>query len=128
MRPSRTPASPNPVNTMPRRYVVLAALLAFLAAGFYSSAALCCSADGIGTTKQRTVAAATVQPQSAAAPNAVSAPAPKPEVAAAQPTVTAGAAVSSDDAGNNLGDGIGASSSTHKRGLRWQSFLPGVIK
>ena len=129
MRPSLNPASPHPVNTMHRRYVVVAALLAFLAAGFYSTGALCCNADGIGASKQPTVAAASVQPAPAPAPDAHPAPAPKPEVAAtAQPAVTAGAAVSNEDAGNNLGDGVGGSAGVHKRGLRWQSFLPGVIK
>jgi hypothetical protein len=112
---------------MPRRYVVLAALLTFFVAGFYSSAALCCNADGIGGSKQRTVADATVQPAQAPAPDARPAPAPKPEVAAVQPPVTAGAAATSEDAGNNLAEGVGATA-THKRGLRWQSFLPGVIK
>jgi len=114
---------------MHRSYVVLAALLAFFAAVFYSAAALSCNAEGIGASKQPTVAAATVQ-HAAPAPAARPQPAPKPEVAAAaQPAgVTPGAATSNDDAGGNLGDGVGASSSTHKRGLRWQSFLPGVIK
>ena len=96
-----------------------------------SAAALSCNAEGIGASKQPTVAAATVQhPAPTPVPNAQPEPAPKPEVAAtAQPAgVTPGAATSNDDAGGNLGDGVGASSSTHKRGLRWQSFLPGVIK
>jgi len=114
---------------MPRRYVVLAALLAFLVAGFYSSAALCCNADGIGTTKQPTVAAATVQPASTPAPAPEARPAAASKAAlASRPEVTAGAAATSEDAGNNLGDSVGASPGTHKRGLRWQSFLPGVIK
>lgn len=113
---------------MPRRYVVFAALLAFLAAGFYSGAALSCNADGIGASKQSTIAAATVRPAPVSASGAHAATAPKSEVAAAQPAVTPGAAAASDDAGSNLGDGVGASSGTHKRGLRWQSFLPGVIK
>lgn len=114
---------------MHRRYVVLAALLAFFGTVLYSAAALSCNAEGIGASKQPTVAAATVQ-HPAPVPNAQPEPAPKPEVAAtAQPAgVTPGAATSNDDAGGNLGDGVGASSSTHKRGLRWQSFLPGVIK
>jgi len=116
---------------MHRRYVVLAALLAFFATVFYSAAALSCNAEGIGASKQPTIAAATVQHAAPTpAPAARPQPAPKPEVAAAaQPaSVTPGAATSNDDAGGNLGDGVGASSSTHKRGLRWQSFLPGVIK
>ncbi len=112
---------------MHRRYVVLAALLAFFATALYSAAALSCNAEGIGSSKQPTVAAATVQH---AAPAPAAKPAAKADVAAAaQPVgVTPGAAPSNDDAGGNLGDSVGASSGTHKRGLRWQSFLPGVIK
>ncbi|MFT3790968.1 MAG: hypothetical protein QM741_07805 [Rudaea sp.] len=109
---------------MSRRNVVFAVLPIFFVAGFHSTKALCCDADGIGTTKQQTVAAATVQ--SAPTPAKQPAPAPGPDVAKAQPAVTAGAAVSNDDAGNNLGDGVAAG--TRRRGLRWQSFLPGVIK
>jgi hypothetical protein len=33
-----------------------------------------------------------------------------------------------DDASGNLGDGGGSAPGVHKRTLRWQSFLPGVIK
>ncbi|MBS0516337.1 MAG: hypothetical protein JSS16_12795 [Proteobacteria bacterium] len=111
------------MNRTHSRYVVLAALLAFVGAGLYSEAARCCDADGVGTAKAvATPLPATVTP---AAPQVV-APAARPEVATVQPVVTAGSAAPSDDAGNNLGDGspVGA----HKRGLRWQSFLPGVIK
>lgn len=113
---------------MPRRYVVFAALLAFLAAGLHSGAALSCNADGIGTSKQSTIAAATVQSKPDAGANAQPAHAAKTDVAATQSEVTPGAAATNDDAGSNLGDGVGAASGTHKRGLRWQSFLPGVIK
>lgn len=114
---------------MHRRYVVLAALLAFFTTALYSATALSCNAEGIGTSKQPTVATATVQRTPAPAPAAQPHPAPRPEVAAAaQPaSVTPGAAAPSDDASGNLGDGVGATG-THKRGLRWQSFLPGVIK
>lgn len=117
---------------MPRRYAVSAALLAFFAAGLYSGPALCCDAEGIGSSKQPTLAAAVVRSAPSQAPDAGTAPAPAPapgsEVAAAPPAVTPGATATNDDAGSNLGDGVGASSGAHKRGLRWQSFLPGVIK
>jgi len=89
----------------------------------YSAPALSCNADGIGSSAQRTVAAATVQPT---APTTRKTPVDKPVVAVAAPTVTAGAATANDDAGSSLGESIGVG--THRRGLRWQSFLPGVIK
>lgn len=111
------------MNRTHSRYVVLAALLAFLGTGLYSEAAHCCDSDGVGTAKAvATPLPATVTP---AAPQIV-APVAKPEIASAQPAVTAGSAAPNDEAGNNLGDG--SSVATHKRGLRWQSFLPGVIK
>ncbi|MBS0582371.1 MAG: hypothetical protein JSS42_04640 [Proteobacteria bacterium] len=111
------------MNRTHPRYVALAALLAFLGAGLYSDAVLCCDADGVGTAKAVAMPLpATVTP---AAPRIVP-PTARPEVASAQSAVTAGSAAPSDDAGNSLGEGgpVGA----HKRGLRWQSFLPGVIK
>ena len=111
------------MNRTHPRYVVLAALLAFVGAGLYSGPARCCDADGVGTAKAvATPLPATVTP---AAPLIVPPPA-RPEVASAQPAVTAGSATPNDDAGNNLGDSSPVG--THKRGLRWQSFLPGVIK
>lgn len=108
-----------PMNrTHPRN--VLAAVL--LVVGFHSAPALCCDVDGTGTAKH--IAA----PMPAATAVAAPAPAakPAPVVAATQPATVAGGAAPSDDAGNNLGDG--AVPGTHRRGLRWQSFLPGVIK
>lgn len=115
---------------MPRRHVVFAALLAVPTAAFYSGAASCCDADGIGTSAQPTVAAAGARPvPPRAASAAPTAPESRSDLAAAQPPpVTPGAAASGDDAGSVLGEGIGASAGTHRRGLRWQSFLPGVIK
>ena len=105
------------MNRTHPRYVVLAALLAFLGAGLYSETGHCCDADGVGTAKAvATPLPVTVTP---------AAPVARPEAASAQPAVIAGSSASNDDAGNNLGDSpVG----THKRGLRWQSFLPGVIK
>jgi len=112
-----------PMNRTHPRYVVLAALLAFLGAGLYSEAGHCCDADGVGTAKAvASPLPATVTP---AAPQVV-APVVRPEVASAQPAVTAGSSAPNDAAGNNLGEGSPVG--THKRGLRWQSFLPGVIK
>jgi len=110
------------MNRTHPRYVVLAALLAFLGAGLYSETGHCCDADGVGTAKAvATPLPVTVTP---AAPQVV-APVARPQAASAQPAVIAGSSASNDDAGNNLGDSpVG----THKRGLRWQSFLPGVIK
>ena len=108
------------MNHTPQRNVVLAVLLAFLAAGLYSPLALCCDADGVGTAKR--VASPMPVTVTPASPR-IAAPAVAP---AAQPSAVGGGAAPTDDAGNSLGDG--ASPGTHRRGLRWQSFLPGVIK
>ncbi|MBN8885732.1 MAG: hypothetical protein J0I77_08420 [Rudaea sp.] len=109
---------------MSRRSVAAVALLALFAVGFYSGPVRSCDADEADAQKPQAAA-------QAPAPNAqtrpASAPAPKPAVAATQPPVTAGAAPN-DDAGSNLAEGVGPASGTHRRGLRWQSFLPGVIK
>ena len=111
---------------MPRHaYAFVALPVYFACALVYCAPAWCCDADGIGATAQRTVAAAAaVTPTK---PTAGSTHAAKAAIVAkAQPGVTAGAAMSNEDAGNNLGDGI--SEGTRRHGLRWQSFLPGVIK
>ena len=105
------------MNCMQQRNVVLAVLLAFFAIGFYSSPAVCCDADAVGTAK-RVATPVTAAPASSQAP--------APEAVAVRPTAVGGGAAPTDDAGNSLGDG--ASPGTHRRGLRWQSFLPGVIK
>jgi hypothetical protein len=127
-RPSGACDHPNltqvrtPVNSMSRRSVVAAALLALFAVGFYSGPVRSCDADEADAQKPHAAA-----PAANAQAHPASAPAAKPAVAATQPPVTAGAAPN-DDAGSNLAEGVGPASGTHRRGLRWQSFLPGVIK
>jgi hypothetical protein len=106
---------------MPKRYCVLAASLVFFIASFYSDSARCCGVDGVGTAKRALPATVTAPAGRAVSPD--SQPAAQP-----QPATTGGAAATSDDAGGNLGDGVGGAVQTHRRGLRWQSFLPGVIK
>jgi hypothetical protein len=104
------------MNPMHRRYVVLAALLAFFVAGFYFDSVRCCR----GTAGHALSATPTAPADRAISPD------PQPAAtAASHPAATAGAAAANDDAGNNLG---GGSAETHRHGLHWQSFLPGVIK
>lgn len=92
------------------------------------AATLRCDPDGIGTSSHGATAAqhAAVQPEKTPAEATIA----QPEIAAAAkgtttPTSTGGGGGSSAPDAGGLGDGAPI---PHKHGLRWQSFLPGMIK
>jgi len=107
---------------MDRRVTALVGLLAsglICVAAQSFAAATHCNPDYTYTwntvqSAASTVHAAPVQPKTETPPSAPS-----------NSTSTAAASGGGDDAGN-MSEGGGGN--MHKRGLRWQSFLPGVIK
>lgn len=129
------------VNFMHRRHVVLAGLLGIglVSAGFYPDQAMSrCDSDAIGSGNHGSPNTYAVAKHTA--PNATdSKEGTAPDASEEQHVESAdadnrsagvgggSAAPGGDDATGNLGGG-GATPGTHKRGLRWQSFLPGVIK
>lgn len=106
---------------MDRRVTALAGLLAsglICVAAQSFAAATHCNPDYTYTWN-------TVQSAASNTPAAPTQPKTEAPAAATNSTSTATASGGGDDAGN-VGEGGGGN--MHKRGLRWQSFLPGVIK
>jgi hypothetical protein len=134
------------VNLMHRCLVALAVVAGFASAVSYSSPGLCCDADSFGTkhapgalagaapTEHTSPAAPAAHPQPAAAAQAASTSQPlmhEPASGLATEEVIGSGSPSlnnGEGAGGGPSDGAGATPVGHKRGLHWQSFLPGVIK
>jgi hypothetical protein len=116
---------------MHRRRAALAALaglVVYIGAGCVDAQARTeCESRGMATVAapaQATPAA----PAAGTNGSATSQPAPRSEAAHDDTVVAAGGsapAPGDDEAAGNLGTPVGG---TRKRGLRWQSLLPGVIK
>lgn len=95
-----------------------------------------CTPDGAGNGKAMSMASVVSSASTRAADVTETAKVEKTavKVEIAQTTTTpsnpatAGGGVAGGGDDGSMGDGAGTAPGVHKRGLRWQSFLPGVIK